>query len=684
MSNITNNLKGTLNPINVNTIKNILSIQNEITKFRSNYKNMSEPTRNLHANSLYKKGNNNILLIDSNPIIYNINSNHLNTPYSKNIIINLLPEKKRYCTNSKKNRAINRRNLNKVIKKGSTSINYNTNIKLFESIMESNCDSTTINNNETYSDYYNSELNEFKKISKNKKSEIKKIIKSHTKHYSDIVNSGILSKSNKKNIIKDKNKYKRKKSNKIINIKKVIKTNKNIKIIKNKYNKRINSNINAKLSIDRNNILIDIKNHELSIVDSLNRIYYNNEHNENLLNLKINDIILGKLKNINTNRNKINCFDKISFIENFNSDYSFENDYFKENYSGAKISKYNNIENLSFNILTTNQESFNEQNQKASKKKEIIEKKINNFKKTNKNLIFNIESIIDNNIINHNDIQYFKQYYNNWENEIKRNTSENGIYRNQTTNFKKFNKNNIVYNNLNNNKKNLIKNSINNTNSNKSKNNKKKNKLQSNENHYKINNNLDNLKRIYYISNQKAIKKPNRKISINDKTSLSKMNKEDTNEKNICYLSINNIVEKNNNLKNGRNIKFFLTSNSINHLKYSIENKIEPNIYHSLKQSKLKTCSTPKDQKINNFSIKNNSNNNNTKIKNNKFSYISSLNFEPNNINSKPFLKKLQNKSDQKVQKKFFTSEILNNIKKNIKNIKKFINKNNNNRRIKI
>lgn len=81
-------------------------------------------------------------------------------------------------------------NTNKKNKKQDENININDYTKnaLLESIKESNCDSTTINNNETNSEdfNYNDLLNEFNKISNNKKGDIKKISQKHMKHYSDI------------------------------------------------------------------------------------------------------------------------------------------------------------------------------------------------------------------------------------------------------------------------------------------------------------------------------------------------------------------------------------------------------------------------------------------------------------------------------------------------------------------
>ena len=195
-------------------------------------------------------------------------------------ITNSQKDKRKYIKKS------NGRNINKEIKKQYTdsNINYKANNILLDSMRECYGESTTINNNETYSDCLFNELKDFKSFNENKKNEIKEFnkrnnsnnIKSNKKNI-NIKNNSTFSKNLEINNIK-KNKQK------IINFKKVIKS---ININKNK-NRKINQNINTRFLIDsRDSILFDLKNYESNILNSINNIFYNNAQSEKILDSKI-------------------------------------------------------------------------------------------------------------------------------------------------------------------------------------------------------------------------------------------------------------------------------------------------------------------------------------------------------------------------------------------------------------
>jgi len=185
MAYLTNNLKVSFNTIHaVNHINNYNISRNKINNDEYNNTN---PTA--HKNSVNKTSHNYILLPNPNTMCHkkNISSRVIQISLSENKIQKSLPF-------NKENDRI------KKYKKKDNNI-YDTKNTLLESIKESNCDSTTINNNDTNSDEYNYNdlLKELNNISENKKNSLKKTKQKHSKHYSDFTNTKNVLKTNKKN-----------------------------------------------------------------------------------------------------------------------------------------------------------------------------------------------------------------------------------------------------------------------------------------------------------------------------------------------------------------------------------------------------------------------------------------------------------------------------------------------------
>ena len=654
MAYLTNNLKVSFNTIHaVNHINNYNISRNKINNDEYNNTN-STP----HKNSVNKTSQNYILLPNPNPMCHkkNISSRVIQISLSENKIQKSLPCNKENDKNKKYTKIDN--NI------------YDTKNTLLESIKESNCDSTTINNNDTNSDEYNYNdlLKELNNISENKKNSIKKTKQKHAKHYSDFTNTKNVLKTNKKNKSNNKN-TKNYDSNKNNNNKKYLNNENNNKnnlsLVKSKTGIK---KINVNNIFDRNNILNEIGNYELYILNNINNICYNNEQDDALLDSKLNKYVLEQLENKNDNKQKKPYKKESTFINNFNSDYSFESDDCKKNFIGSKINNYpisNNLfKDISFRTLTNSSESKIEVPENINKKKKSKTKITNN-------LILNN----DNNNLNE---QYFKiKYYNlaqdlspnfninkfnnndysELKKNIKRNISENILKNNQKKNDKKYIENKI-YTILNNKKNNNNQNSSNKKNNNSK---EKKKEFKSNESWYKINkNNIFNKKRLCYTNNGKIIKKSKLKISINDNNS-NKIKEKKIKKKTLSNLSIDKIVD--NNLENKRkNIKFFVSNNSINYTKHTIDKSNKKNLSSSIRQSKLKSKSTPK--KISNFLPFNNSNINN-KIKNKNVFDNSLTSLPKKTVNSYSHKNKTADKSFKKISKKLFVPKIFININKN-------------------
>lgn len=706
----------THNNFNYNNLRSTIDCSKDANNHTKHYLHISNKSNNKNL-MINKKYNNCILLSNKNslyPIQYTTTQRQPQVSPSINLISKLLKEKNNNLLKYKK-KIINNKvnpNTNKKNKKQDENININDYTKnaLLESIKESNCDSTTINNNETNSEdfNYNDLLNEFNKNSNNKKGDIKKISQKHMKHYSDINGSINILKSaknyNKKESMNNNNKKEinKIKFSKIYNscIKKkntqrikYPKNNKNINvgcnkinnkstqsnissIISNNINQRRNNNknLNMNLYIDKNDLINEIQNFELGFINNINNIFYNNEQNEELLESKIEKNILDQIinKNMNIKSKRLKRYEK-SFVNNFNSDYSFESDGLKKSYGGPKISNYpindNIFKDISFRSLTNSSDSF-------SLKKEINEKIDNNEIPGHKNYKWNMKNndiilnsdnlLVDNFYLKNN---YIQTDYNNYKKDIKRNISENILKKKEKIRKKKYIENNIY--SILNNKKN--KENINTTNNNISKDTSKRNKPKnkSNESGYKINKNkILNQKKFCFTNNEKTIKRNKLKISINDNTLGKILEKEKIKNEKVAHNNQfkNKIFKINKNVESRRrNINLILSCNSMNYSKYSMDKNTKSNNSSSVLKAKLKSKSTPKEHKKKNISLYGNNKNYNKIInKNSHAIYENSLITLPSvKKSSHTKKKKMVNKSCQKISNKLFIPAILININKN-------------------
>jgi hypothetical protein len=422
----------------------------------------------------------------------------------------------------------------------------------------------------------------------------------------------------------------------------------------NKENKKKDKN---NILYYRNNILNDIGNYELYIFNNINNIYFNNEQNDNLLESKLNDFIFEQLINKKINKNKHTFNKETTFVNNFNSDYSFEsNDDYKKLLIGSKINNYpinNNIfKDISFKSLTNSSESKNETHENMKKNKKFNSKIYNGLILNKNNLnakIYNIKSynitqntnyFLDNN-------KYKNEEYSIYKKNIKRNISESILKNDQKINDKKhINKIHSIINNKKNNY--IIKKSI-----------EKKNLCISNESWCKKNNNnnIFNKKIFYYTNNGKMAKKSQLKISIND-TYLNKEKK--VNKKTLSNSSIDKIID-NNNENNRKNLKLILYNSSLK-IKNSKEKSRKRNS-SSIRKTKIKSKSTPKEMN-NNFPFNNSSIINHKKNKKIIFDN-NSLSLPKKTINSYSHKNKAQDKSLKKTSKKIFVPKIIININKN-------------------
>ena len=699
MAYLSNNIKDTFNLINKNNysnnryynIKNIINYSKETNNNSKNYLNNNINLNHL-TSSINKKNQNSILLSSHNSLNQNkITTRQFHISSTLNLNSKIFHNKKNSPSKNKKKQIKNKLNINYKIKNQDLNMNLYDNNKnvLLESIKESNCDSTTIYNNETISDdiNYNELLNEYNKIENNKNNDKKEIGKKHIKHFSDVSNSLNLLKNDKipkkeNEFLKINNSCIKKNNKKYINHNKSNKINNNIKSIENNKEKN-KKNINSKLLLDRNNILKDIQIYELEFVNSINNIYNNYEQNEILSEKKMEKKIFEQIinNNINKFKNKKSYNKEKSFINNFNIDYSFESDGYKKVYGLSKINNLpindNIFKDISFRSLTNSSESFsfkgtkNEiiKNENINKKR----KKVNNRKLNLKNnfIIFNDEIDME---IKKNINNYIFTDYLNYKEDIKRNISEIIIKEKKKKNKKNFIEKNIcsIINNEKNKKLNTINNNINRE---ISKLNKKKNKIYLNESENKINKTkLFNQKKICFENNGKKIKKQKLKININDNF-LSKVKKKEK-IKNLNSSNNQKIRNPENHInfkKKRRNINLILSNNSLNYWKYTMDKSIKNNISILIKPPKIKYKSTPKEQKNSIYSY-NNANKNNKIINNqhhNKFdnSLTALSNIYLSNFHQPK--KNLVNKSYQKISNKSFLQEILinkNNLnKQNIK-----------------
>ena len=708
----------THNNFNYNNLRSTINCSKDANSHNKHYFHISNKSNNKN-HMINKKYNNCILLSNKNSLYqiqYTTTQRQPQVSSSINLISKLLKEKNNNLLKYKKKIKSNKvnPNTNKKIKKQDENININDYTKntLLESIKESNCDSTTINNNETNSEdfNYNDLLNDCNKISNNKKSDIKKISQKHIKHYSDINGSINILKNaknnNKKESMNNNNKkeFNKIKFSKIYNscIKKkntqrikYPKNNKSINVGCNKINNKStlsnissiisnninnqkrnnNKNLNMNLYIDKNELINDIQNFELGFINNINNIFYNNEENEKLLESKIEKNILDQLinRNVNIKSKRLKRYNKEkSFVNNFNSDYSFESDGLKKSYGGPKISNYpindNIFKDISFRSLTNSSDSF-------SLKKEINENidnnEINSHKKykwnmKNNDIILNSDNLLVDTFYLKNN--YIQTDYNNYKKDIKRNISENILKKKEKINKKKYIENNIY--SILNNKKN--KENINITNNNISKDTSKRNKTKnkSNESGYKINKNkILNQKRFCFTNNEKTIKRNKLKISINDNTLSKILEKEKIKSQKVVNNNQfkNKILRINKNVESRRrNINLILSSNSMNYSKYSIEKNTKYNNSSSVLKAKLKSKSTPKEHTKKNISLYDNNKNNNKIInKNSQVIYENSLVTLPSvKKSSHTKKKKMVNKSCQKISNKLFIPAILININK--------------------
>ena len=363
----------THNNFNNNNLRSTINCLKDANNHNKYYLHISNKSNNKNL-MINKKYNNCTLLSNKNSsyqIQYTTTQRQPQVSSSINLISKLLKEKNNNLLKNKKKIITNKvnPNMNKKNKKQDENININDYTKntLLESIKESNCDSTTINNNETNSEDFNCNdlVNDLNKNSNNKKGDIKKISQKHMKHYSDINGSINILKSdknynkkesmnnnNKKEInkikfskicnscIKKKNtqRIKYPKNNKIINVGCNKFNNKSTlstisSIIPNNNNQRGNNNknLNKNLYIDKNDLINDVQNFELDFINNINNIFYNNEQSDKLLESKIEKNILDQLinQNMNIKSKRLKRYEK-SFVNNFNSDYSFESDGLKK------------------------------------------------------------------------------------------------------------------------------------------------------------------------------------------------------------------------------------------------------------------------------------------------------------------------------------------------------------------
>ena len=530
MAKLTNNINKSL------TSSNMINQNNKIT-----FKNLLYNNEIIHRNNKY------ICKKESHKVILNFNE----------FIPKIQKDKRKYIRKS------NKRNINKEIKKQYTdsNINYKANNILLDSMSmrESYGESTTINNNETYSNCFFNELKDFKSLSKNKKKEIKKFNKRNNSNNLKTNNKNISIKNNYNTYSKDfETNNKKKNQQKIINFKKVIK---NVNNNQNK-NRKINQNTNIRFLIDsRDNILIDLKNYESNIINALNNIFYNNAQIENILDTKIKNIII---KNNEKNKMLKNKLSSNIYYSNFGDDIYFE----------KKFIRKKNNNSIS---LINRPKSFNGEVKKNKREEKTNNPCYNLNKKSNDLISFNDYENIN---------KYSHQYFISKIKIIRRNISKKELYYYTTINNRKYNENNNY--DILNKKKKKVKDRIN-INLENSRKNKKKNKFQSDKNDFKINNNLIP-KRFLLINNGKRNNKKNLKININDTTHSSRIKEKDNNKrKNISNLSINKIIE-NNNKKEKKNIS--------NNLQNSIDENNKFKICYSEKRSKPKTKLTPKKEKI--------------------------------------------------------------------------------------
>ena len=623
---------------NYKTIQNESSKKSKIFK-NNNYIINTEPNKKIQSNYINKTLVNSNLLLNLNENSYNNNETNSRKLRSPNIIPKLLKEKNKVLKD-KKYKIINKRNLyqDKDLKLNNINLKDFTKNTLLESIKESNCDSTTINNNEneTNNNDYNNDLKyKFIPHENNLK---QKSIQKHNKHNSDIIISIDIEES-------DINKFQKTNNlqiNKNINKKGVINKNEkgenNIKCKRKKLKEK--NKFNKNFLFDKNNILKDINSYEINIINSINNIFSINQNLENFMEPKFKNKIL----NLNANKNKAEDKKEKSFINNFNSDYSFESEDFKKNYIGAKIINcpINNIfKDISFNSLTNSSESFSLNDENNGEKHKVFKNNNINYI-VDKNDKFIIKKISENKKFNYIDKN------NSKDKRMKRNISENILKDNQKTKNKKFNDNKI--NSVLNNKIENINTSINSTNQNNSKYNRKKKKLTLNESIYKLN--MDKIyiqKKIDFTNYGKNITKIKKKICINDNILNTKKKKEKIiNEKGFNKLSINdtNFQYKKRNSK-------FNSINSIDYFKYSIDKNIKTNM--------LKSKSTSRKKKANHFSL-----NNAHKIKNKSISNNSLISFTKYSNLKKPI-----KKCYKKITEKLFTPDNLANIKKRDKKFNK-------------
>ena len=706
----------THNNFNNNNLRSTINCLKDANNHNKHYLHISNKSNNKNL-MINKKYNNCILLSNKNSsyqIQYTTTQRQPQVSSSINLISKLLKEKNNNLLKNKKKIITNKvnPNMNKKNKKQDENININDYTKntLLESIKESNCDSTTINNNETNSEDFNCNdlVNDLNKNSNNKKGDIKKFGQKHMKHYSDINGSINILKSdknynkkesmnnnNKKEInkikfskicnscIKKKNtqRIKYPKNNKIINVGCNKFNNKSTlstisSIIPNNNNQRGNNNknLNKNLYIDKNDLINDVQNFELDFINNINNIFYNNEQSDKLLESKIEKNILDQLinQNMNIKSKRLKRYEK-SFVNNFNSDYSFESDGLKKSYGGPKISSYpindNIFKDISFRSLTNSSDSF-------SLKKEINENIDNNeshghkkckWNMKNNDIILNSDNLLVDNFYLKNN--YIQTDYNNYKKDIKRNISENILKKKEKINKKKYRENNIY--SILNNKKN--KENINTINNNISKDTSKRNKTKnkSNEFGFKINKKkIFNQKRFCFTNNEKTIKRNKLKISINDNTLSKILEKEKIKSEKISNNNQfkNKIFKINKNVESRRrNINLILSSNSMNYSKYSMDKNAKSNNSSSVLKAKLKSKSTPKEHKKKNISLYDNNKNYNKIInKNSQITYENPLITLPNVKKSSHIQKKkMVNKSCQKISNKLFIPAILININKN-------------------
>ena len=722
----------THNNFNYNNLPNTINCSKDTNSHNRHYLNFSNKSnnKNIMINTTNKKPSNCILLSNKNSLYqiqYTTTQRQPKVSSSINLISKLLKEKNNNLLKYKKKIISNKvnPNMNKKNKKQDENININDYTKntLLESIKESNCDSTTINNNETNSEDFNCKdlLNDFNKISNNKKYEIKKISQKHMKHYSDINGSINILKSaknyNKKDSVNNNNKKEinKIKFSKIYNscIKKKntqrIKYPKNSKginvVASNKINnkstisnfssfisnninqRRNNNNLNMNLYIDKNDLLNDIQFFELGFINNINNILYNNDKSEKLLESKIEKNIVDQLINKNLiikSKRLKRCHKEKSFVNNFNSDYSFESDGLKKSYGGPKISNYpindNIFKDISFRSLTNSSESFSikkETNENIDNNNELHGHKKKKWNMKNNDIILNSDNLLVDNFYLKNN--YIQTDYNNYKKDIKRNISEN-ILKKEKINKKKYIENNIY--SILNNKKNKENNNATNNNISKDTSKRNKTKNKSNESGYKINKNkILNQKRFCFTNNEKTIKRNKLKISINDNTLSKILEKEKIKSEKVIQNNQfkNKIFKINKNVESRRrNINLILSSNSMNYSKYSMDKNTKSNKSSSILKAKLKSKSTPKEHKKKNISLNGNNKNFNKIInKNSQIIYESSLITLPSVKKSSHIKqKKMVNKSCQKISNKLFIPEILININKNSNNNHKIKNKN--------